>query len=285
VTGPEQDRDPRWSPDGTKIAFLRDVRGVNQVVIVAAEGGGPAVVSSRSVGIADPDSFKWSPDSQILVVRADLSGVDTVLLVDADDGRVTTLPVDSGGLEAFWRPPDGRELLFVTGSMAKQALTIYPLDTGVPREVPLKVSPGDELRPMGWTPDGARVLVNRWSAADGLPHTHVIDPDTGLSTDLPVGFGHVSNAGDRVAGIREGADEAICVIDIDGGPCVPYGPAWAQPGGFHFTDLQWSPDDRWILVGPLDGSQPVLLDAISGEIAPDADWVKSGADSWRRDAP
>jgi dipeptidyl aminopeptidase/acylaminoacyl peptidase len=285
VTGPERDHDPRWSPDGTRIAFLRDDSGVQHAVIVAADGQGPAVVSSRSLGVADPDAFKWGPDSQTLVASTDYSGSRALLQIDAGTGAVTNLPVDFVELEAFWRPPDGRQLAFVTGSTtAYRTVSVYSLDTGLLARVPIDVTENEELRPMGWTPDGSRLLVGRWMP-DGTAHTFVIDPDTGAAVDLPVGYGRVSNAGDRVVGVREGVDEAFCIIDIDGGTCVGHGEGWAQPGGPHFTTLWWSPDDRYIVLQPLDGDRPFLFDSTTGEQVTDADWIVPGADSWRRDAP
>lgn len=282
VTGPENDHDPRWSPDGSRIAFLRNLDGPQQVVIVTADASEPVVVASRAMASIDSDSVRWAPDSQSLVVA---SGGD-LRRVDARDGAVTTLPLAYAMLESFWRPPDGRQLLFLSGQEYRPVLSLYDLVTGEIREVPIPPTESrvEELRPMGWTPDGRRVLVHRWLDGDPVARTWVIDPESGAFVTLDVGYGHVSNAGDRVAGIREGANEAICVVPIDGGPCKPFGPARAQPVGPHFTSVQWSPDDRWIVIRPPDGSRTVLLDSSSGELVTDADWVRTGADTWRRDA-
>ncbi len=283
VTGPEEDHDPRWSPDGTRVAFLRDMHGPEQVVIVTPDASEPLVVATRAIGDIDPDSLKWAPDGQTLALRT--SGV--LRLVDARDGAVTVLPFDDVMLEPFWGPPDGRQLLFVSGTESSQTVSIYDGVTGEIREVPIPPT-GEriiELRPMGWTPDGRRVLVHRWTAVDPFSRTWVIDPDSGAYVTLAVGFGHISNVGDRVAGVNEGSSEAICVVSIDGGPCERFGPAALQPGGPHFTSIQWSPDDRSILIQPLDGPPAALLDSSSGELLTGADWVSSGVDSLQRLAP
>ena len=167
VAGPEDDRDPRWSRDGTRIAFLRDVPGGSQVVIVAADDRGPAAVSSERLAFPDDDGLAWAPDGHALVVPISRYGRQDLALIDGADGQVSILPIRFAQLEAFWRPPDGRELMFVSGSPESTTLSLYAPATGLVREVPLSPGSDPEIRPMGWTPDGSRILVNRWSDADG----------------------------------------------------------------------------------------------------------------------
>ena len=286
VTGPERDHDPRWSPDGTRIAFLRDADLRQQVVIVTADGVGPALVGSRLLVDADDDGLKWAPDGRSLIVPATIDGVRSLASIDAGDGAVTTLPIDYRALEGFWRPPDGRELLFVSGADTTAGLSLYAMDTGQVRSIPLPTGFDAEPRLMGWTPDGRWILVHRWSDGVLAEQTFLIDAETGDHIVLDVGFGHVSNAGDRVAGVPAAGDGAVCIVAAaDPGPCRPVGSLWDRPDGTHFEGLQWSPDDRWIVAQPADGSQPVLLDPSGGTDRVVVDWVRSGAESWQRVAP
>ncbi len=286
VTGPEVDRDPRWSRDGTRIAFIRDSGIGTQVVIVATDGRRPSIVSSEPLMSPDDDGLAWAPDGHALVVPTSTGIGQALSLIDATNGQVTDLPVPFLQLEAFWRPPDGRELLFVSGSHANRTVSLYALATGALREVPLPPGPDEEIRPMGWTPDGRRFLINRLPDEGSGMRTWVIDPETGDAVVLDVGYGHVSNAGDRVAGLQQAAaGEVVCVVDIDGGPCVPLGTPEDAPYGTHAEGLQWSPDDRWVVVEPESGEPPMLLDPLSGGTAPGAGWAGGGAESWQRLAP
>ena len=63
---------PRWSPDGTKIAFLKRMNGETQVWLVDGEGQAPA--RRVSVGPDDVEDFSWAPDGASLVIatRPDL---------------------------------------------------------------------------------------------------------------------------------------------------------------------------------------------------------------------
>jgi dipeptidyl aminopeptidase/acylaminoacyl peptidase len=201
VTGPELDHDPRWSRDGTRIAFLRESAHGLQVVIVAADGRSPSIVTSRPLFDADSDSLAWAPDGHALVVV----GAGLVSLIDASDGNVTALPIRHDRLEAFWRPPDGRELLFISDSSDDErmfTLTLFTPATGAARDIQLSGEKEYGVRPMGWTPDGSRVVVHRWSDVLEDLGTSLVDPETGASFDLDVEYGHVSNAGDRVAGLQ-----------------------------------------------------------------------------------
>jgi hypothetical protein len=55
TTGPADDRNPAWSPDGTKIAFMRD----GDIWVMNADGSGLVQLTTDPVYEDDP---AWSPD-------------------------------------------------------------------------------------------------------------------------------------------------------------------------------------------------------------------------------
>jgi dipeptidyl aminopeptidase/acylaminoacyl peptidase len=62
------DTTPRWSPDGTRLAFLRAIDGAkSQVAVMPATGGEPSVVTDFALGVED---LVWSPDGGWLAVVA-----------------------------------------------------------------------------------------------------------------------------------------------------------------------------------------------------------------------
>jgi len=65
--GPWRDRSPRWSPDGTRVAFLSDRDGGRGIYIVAADGGAPATLST---GDYRPQALAWSPDGRSIAFTA-----------------------------------------------------------------------------------------------------------------------------------------------------------------------------------------------------------------------
>lgn len=66
TTHPAHDRNPRWSPDGRRLAFLSDRSGKTQVWVLEAEGE-PWQLTDLKV---DVQSFEWSPDGGRLALIA-----------------------------------------------------------------------------------------------------------------------------------------------------------------------------------------------------------------------
>lgn len=137
------DTSPRWSPNGSHLAFLRDVDGSGkQVALMPADGGEPTTVSDFAHGI---EAIEWSPDGSSIVVVA-------VTPTDAWEGleererdrrprRIREIPYryDDKG----WTHDRKRHLWLVDprGRTEPRCLTPGPFDEEFP----------------SWSPDGSRI--------------------------------------------------------------------------------------------------------------------------------
>ncbi len=67
TTGQHQDRQPRWSPDGQRLAFVSDRSGKNQIWIMNLNGGEPWQLSTKELVESPP---QWSPDGRSIAFCA-----------------------------------------------------------------------------------------------------------------------------------------------------------------------------------------------------------------------
>ena len=104
---------PRWSPDGSQIAFMGQLPGKPwQLYIVSSQGGSvlqPLIPDRRDQ--ADPT---WSPDGSSLafggqaVSEKDAASVNAVQLLDLRTRRVTVVPGSNGLWSPRWSPAGDR---------------------------------------------------------------------------------------------------------------------------------------------------------------------------------
>lgn len=66
-TSGTRDHSPAWSPNGTRLAFLREHEGKTQAWLIAADGGEAIRVTHLEQGVS---SLCWSPDGSSLLVKS-----------------------------------------------------------------------------------------------------------------------------------------------------------------------------------------------------------------------
>jgi Tol biopolymer transport system component/predicted Ser/Thr protein kinase len=133
---PTQGFMPRWSPDGTQIAFFAAMGSETpKVYLVPATGGTPRRATAGALGEADPS---WSPDGKRLVFASG-PGFDTpdspnavIRILALDTGKVTVVPGSQGLFSPRWSP-DGRYIAAL--SFDSLRLAIFDLTTSTWRDV------------------------------------------------------------------------------------------------------------------------------------------------------
>jgi dipeptidyl aminopeptidase/acylaminoacyl peptidase len=157
TTGNRGDSSPRWSPDGTRIAYLSDADGKQQIYVRWMDSGQTARITNFEQG---PDAIVWAPDGKMLSFSS---------LVLGKGPHIADLPAPPSG--AKWAdPPAAYDRLVYrfngTGYLKPGFIQVFVVsaDGGAPRQVTNGDFPngGNELgfNRASWTPDGKYLLVS-----------------------------------------------------------------------------------------------------------------------------
>jgi Tol biopolymer transport system component len=120
---------PRWSPDGTQIAYVDNQGGSTwKIFLIPPEGGTPQEILSENVNQLDPS---WSPDGTRLVFgRAPWLGASgekiSIQILDLNSRQVSIIP----GSQKLFAPrlsPDGKHLSAV--SVGNNKLLLFDFKT------------------------------------------------------------------------------------------------------------------------------------------------------------
>ena len=95
---------PRWSPDGTRLAYMSLIYGVGMMMIHVANLDG-SEVSSFEVGVQiQRPSVEWSPDGRRLVFTTrNPAGVASVAVTEMDGSGPVTVAEDGDVYSPSWR--------------------------------------------------------------------------------------------------------------------------------------------------------------------------------------
>ena len=273
VGGPEDDALPQFSPDGTRVAFKRDVGTTSirpiDIYVVGADGSDAKPITPEPVW--DSKSISWTPDGQSIAVVSQLdAGADKLDLYDAGGDGSVEMIASAGRMDSVaFRPPDGSEILF--RGIVEGQLGFFAMDADGSNVHPLLLSK-DPASDDFWggavySADGSRIFYTRpyehetatgtccslWVMnADGSePHEFI--PNDGAWEGQPV----VSPDGSKVAFWHVGDTAQVSVANADGtGPVIRTGPELPDTARW-----VWAPDSSKILMMPNDWIEPDCLPA------------------------
>jgi dipeptidyl aminopeptidase/acylaminoacyl peptidase len=221
TAGEKADADPRWSPDGTSLAFTSNrADKASQLYVMPVAGGEPRKLTSLK---EDVTQAAWSPDGLRIAFVARVRDaayeeeddkkraprrltrlqykLDSVgwtadrpqhLFVVPADGSGEPVQLTDGDYEDHspcWSP-DGRTLAFIAArhedwdlEMVNDVYLVSATD-GEPRRL---TQGGGTIGSVSWAPDGSRLAVERYAGVfDDPKHTEIalVDPANGEITPL-----------------------------------------------------------------------------------------------------
>jgi Tol biopolymer transport system component/DNA-binding winged helix-turn-helix (wHTH) protein len=129
IASTEIDRQPQYSPDGARIAFLSTRSGAHEIWTCASDGSRCAQVTRHSDGRA-VGSPRWSPDGRLIAFDAAIAGTFDIHVVNAEGGnarRLTSHP-SNDAVPSFSH--DGRHIYFWSERSGEAQVWRVPADGG-----------------------------------------------------------------------------------------------------------------------------------------------------------
>jgi Tol biopolymer transport system component len=263
TSGPHDDIQPCWSPDGRTLAFVRSRQSGRKLQPGDVFGwyiDGDVWTIDRTTGretrlVADAYNPSFSPDGTRIAVDAHWAGQRRIWIVDAAGHNPHQLTSDVSEAFAHVRPrwsPDGKRIVFQSSESTKFDLRV--VDVRTQRLDWLTNDLFQDLQPV-WSPSGRHIYfssyrsggLNLWRVAvtaGGRPRGAPRQLTTGAGQDLEPAL---SADGTRLAFSIRRQNADLWTLPVDPGTGRPTGPP-LEAIGTNREDSRgaWSPDGRRI---------------------------------------
>jgi dipeptidyl aminopeptidase/acylaminoacyl peptidase len=167
------DDTPVWSPDMTKIAFVRAVGATADIFVMNADGTNQVNLTAHAATDTYP---AWSPDGSKIVFSSDrdtAEGLYELYTVNAADGGNVTRLTNNASYDdtADWSP-DGTKIAFQ--SYRDGNFEVYVMNADGSNQRNCTNNPSSDGIP-SWSPDGTKVAF--YSERDGNQEVYVMNAD------------------------------------------------------------------------------------------------------------
>jgi Tol biopolymer transport system component len=256
---------PHYSPDGSKIAFMRRLPDVKLLMVMAADGGTPIEVLRSS----NPFNYAWAVDGRSIVCSLNSeAGVASMVRVRLPHGKPEPLglPEAEAGNSSLAVAERGDRLAFVVRSQ-RSKIWRYDFDSAASPH-PVAEADGMQVAP-AISPNGERLAFA--SNRDGNFEIYVTRKDGGYPTQLTsfqhggTGWPKWSPEGRRIAfDARQNGQAHVYVIDAEGGA-----PRRLTEGGGDAVMPQLSADGAFLYYTRLmkDGTTDIWKVAAAGGVS------------------
>lgn len=251
VTGPGSHGAPRWSPDGTRLAYASSDEGGSQLWVRWLDSG----AATRITNLPDaPGAITWAPDGRTIAytMRVPGEGLKLGSAPSRPEGAEWAAPLEI--IDRVTYRSDG-------GGYVKPGfdhIFTVPADGGAPRQ--LTFGNFDDGGPLSWTPDGRAILFSavrkdNWEREPQDSEVYALDVASGALTALTSRYGPdaapaVSPDGKQVAYLgfddkhRTYENAELYVMNRDGSGAR----AVSARHDISVDDFRWSPDGRSLVV-------------------------------------
>jgi Tol biopolymer transport system component len=220
LTHGAQDDSPVWSPDASKVAFLRYSAAGAQVMVVPALGGAQRAVATI------PDSrlnrhkiLAWSPDADELIAADSAGGSGPnpqlslygIRISSGQKRRLTDPPEGTDDMDPVFSP-DGSKLAFLRRHGTAFQLHVIDRLGG-----PARGLASEYVEGLAWSQDGRSLIF--CTNASPPRRVQVVSAAGGRPSPAPFQFGSVmrdlvvSPGGGRMAFVHEQKDRNIWALD------------------------------------------------------------------------
>ena len=174
---------PRWSHDGTRVAFYVDERGDQRFRIKCAN------LRQRTVNVLGPEiqgltKLSWSPDDKLFAYVSQVNGNRELMVTttgpEAETRRIGALAREG---EYAWSP-DSQTIAYVDGSDPLSLRLVEVRQNGAKADKSIAFD--GEITALNWSPDGSLLIAAVRPAAEDFPRLMAFDVRTRTQRKLKV---------------------------------------------------------------------------------------------------
>ncbi len=252
TTGLNNNNSPRFSPDGTMLAYLSNASGKSQIMIHLLKTGETYAAAQLQNGV---DNITWSPDSQSIAFSAFIPGKQDVYAPLPPRPKGAEWAKEAIVLDKTLFTNHGSEL----GKLGNDHIFIVPKTGGTPRQI----TSGDfnHHSNLSWDQKGKRIYFSA-----NRKENHIEEPQDSEIYGVNVQTGDIIQLTDR--------------FGIDTDPVVSPNGKWIAYAGFDDKRSEYHNVELYIM--KLDGSEGRSLTKNLDINVSDISWADNSRDLYFR---